>query len=1092
MLNIRLSNRFESLLDLLAAQARGHRGDAFVPMTVIVPSAAVQRAATLHLAKRLGVCTNVDFSYPANWIWRQIARAMPGVASASPFDPEVLVWRVYRAFGDAGFVAAHARLAAYLRRADDVMRFELAARSAALLEQYITYRPDWMPRWAAGQMAANAGDSPPLADEPWQAALWQRIARELSLADEHPALTMVRALQAGRDIGLPSSIHVIGLPALPPLYVGVLQQLGQWMDVHVYALNPCRVYWFEIVSRRHLAWLAARGQAELFEQGHRLLAGWGRQTQAFLASLLDFDGDAVVDDSGLEPNDGDRLLAVLQNSILDLEEPAPASIALAATDRSIEVHVCHSATRELEVLQDFLLGLFAAENAPAPADILVVTPDLQATAPLIQAVFGAAPAARRIPFTVTGLPEREANPYSRLLLDLLAFVRSRCGVTELFALLQHESVARRFALDDAAFDDIQAWMQAAGMHWALDGRHRSEFDVPATDKHSLDDGLQRLFLGYALPAAAHAPFLDLLPAAGAEGSASRALGALWAVVETLETLHEQAGHDRPGSEWCRLLQEALDALTSPSRDDLPDLLELRRSLHSLHDRMSAAGALDPVPLAVVHAALQDLLEEPLRGGVPSGTVTFASLAGLRGLPYKVICAIGLNDGAVPSSSAACEFDLMSLRPRAGDRLRRLDERNVFLDLVLAARESLYLSYVGRSVRDNSRMPPSILVSELLEFLVPALALDERAARVRLVVEHPLQPFSPVCFTAADARLRSFDQEYARALRLAAAATPVPLGAAAGDDEDDEEAAWDPRAPFFQRPLAPADDLWRDVPLERLLEFFRNPSRFLLRHRMSIELPRPQELLDDDEPLLAEFDQRAALAERLMPHAIAGLGADELKTLARAGVEYPGGALGERQIEAELALLQDYVARLRADTLDPALPPCRIEVPLEIDAATWRVHRDWAELRRSGIVLHRYDDTRVTDYLSGWLSHLLLCAGAPHGVAPVTRWHSRDGAYRLRAVDDARGVLAALVRLYVRGLQRPLHFFPKSARAFVTEGMNVAQAKWQPTARRPHAEGADAAYVLALRGVADPLDDEFIECARTVFGPLLEHLEDPRL
>ena len=153
MLNIRLSNRFESLLDLLAAQAREQRGDVFVPMTVVVPSAAVQRAATLHLAEQLGVCANVDFNYPATWIWRQIARAVPGIASESPFNPDVLVWRVYRALGDADFVAAHPRLAAYLERSDDVMRFELAARSASLLEQYITYRPDWMARWAAGQMA---------------------------------------------------------------------------------------------------------------------------------------------------------------------------------------------------------------------------------------------------------------------------------------------------------------------------------------------------------------------------------------------------------------------------------------------------------------------------------------------------------------------------------------------------------------------------------------------------------------------------------------------------------------------------------------------------------------------------------------------------------------------------------------------------------------------------------------------------------------------------------------------------------------------------------------------------------------------------
>jgi exodeoxyribonuclease V gamma subunit len=324
--------------------------------------------------------------------------------------------------------------------------------------------------------------------------------------------------------------------------------------------------------------------------------------------------------------------------------------------------------------------------------------------------------------------------------------------------------------------------------------------------------------------------------------------------------------------------------------------------------------------------------------------------------------------------------------------------------------------------------------------------------------------------------------------------PPALGAAAKDDDEDEEAAWDPRAPFFHHPLAPADESWRDVPLARLLEFFRNPSRFLLRHRMAIELPRPQELLDNDEPLLPEFDQRAALAERLMPHAMTGLAASDLKTLALAGVEYPGGALGERQIEAELALVQDYASRVQADMADPALPPQRIEVVLEVDGVSWRLHGDYADLRRQGLVRHRYDDTRVVDYLSGWLPHLLLCAGAPPGVMPMTRWHSRNGTYRFEAPAHPREALSALVRLYARGLQRPLHFFPRSAWEYLVEGEDLgkAQARWKVTSFRPYAEGADPAHVLTLRGVKDPLDDEFTECAKAVFGPLQACLRDPRL
>jgi exodeoxyribonuclease V gamma subunit len=201
-------------------------------------------------------------------------------------------------------------------------------------------------------------------------------------------------------------------------------------------------------------------------------------------------------------------------------------------------------------------------------------------------------------------------------------------------------------------------------------------------------------------------------------------------------------------------------------------------------------------LAVVRAALEQLLDDPARGGVPSGGITFSSMSSLHTLPFDVVCAIGLNDGAFPSTSRPSEFDLMAIAPERGDRQRREDERNLFLDLLLSARHSLYLSYTGRSVRDNSPLPPSVLVSELLEVAVPAMADDPGSAdslaqaRRRLVVEHPLQPFSLEAFTdGGDARLRGFNRELAEALRLAAQA-PVELPPSVAPAAEDERAEAD--------------------------------------------------------------------------------------------------------------------------------------------------------------------------------------------------------------------------------------------------------------------------------------------------------------
>lgn len=1145
MLHIHFSNRFERLADQLLARLDGPRADPFLAEQVIVPSTAVRRALTLRMADRHGICAQVEFSYLAQWLWRQIGRAAPEVAAESPFNPRALAWRVHAAFCDPTFVDVHPRLARYLTGADEVMRLDLAQRSASLLEQYVTYRPAWLQAWSRQQDAGlSHADAASGADEQWQAALWRRLTAEIGMEPQHPAQALFAALAQGsaaaaERLGLPAQAHVFALPATAPLHLGLLQGLGRWIELHVYVINPCREYWFELVDRKRLSHLAATGRDQGHEEGQRLLAAWGRQTQAHIDLLLgEAGGEQALDDADFAPHPGSSLLARLQNAILDLQELAPGSVPLADDDRSIEVHACHSLTRELEVLQDHLLGLFGADPGLRPCDVLVVTPDLDAAAPLVEAVFGTAPPARRLPFQITGRARSTVNAPARALLELLALAASRCTATALFGFLQQGLVARRFGLTEPMLAQVHAWMLESGIHWGLDAGHRGGFGVPASATHTLSDGLERLFLGHALPDQGPATSCGaLLPAGAAEGSQALALGAFWAFARALQTLRGRLALPHAPAAWAEILLAAVDDFTTEADDEIDDGRELRATVRELTRTMALGGGgvgdgvgegpdgAALLPLPVVRAALTQWLDDPARGGVPTGSITFSSMSSLRHLPYAVVCMVGLNDGSFPTAARAPEFDLIALHPQRGDRQRRDDERNLFLDLLLAARRSVYLSHTGRSVRDNTPLPPSVLVAELLDVLVPAIATGPDAiapARRRLVVEHPLQAFSLEAFDlAGDPRRRSHHEEFAQALRQSlggpaalggqglqgskwskgpqglaqAGSAAEDLGAEEPDAEEldeeagDEAAAADPLAPFFKAPLLPPGPEWREVRVEQLVEFLRNPCRHLLRRRLGIDLQREAEALQDDEPFVQGWPQRKALAERLMPALLAGAGRDEVRALAAAGTELPAGTLGRLQLERSLQALESLSERARAATTDEPLPPHQAEVAFELDGEVWRLSGAYADLRPAGWVRWRTDELRAADRLEAWVHHLLLAAcPAPQALGP-SRWLALDGTLTLQPVEAPRPLLQSLLLLYRRGLREPLHFFPKSSWVAVDEADKPRRAAetWQATARRPHGESADPAYRLALRGSADPIDAEFTRLAQEVFEPLRAHM-----
>jgi exodeoxyribonuclease V gamma subunit len=1145
MLTLHFANRYETLSALLTSALQPAGQDLFTPDEVIVPSAALRRQLTLQLAREQGVCTNLRFSYLAQWLWQQANRVVAATATGAPPAPaadadapwqaKLLAWRVYGVLADAGWVAGHPRLARYLAQADAVTRLDLAQRVAGLLDQYITYRPDWLATWAAGRLALPPG-STGAVDEAWQAALWRRLHADLQVSggsqaatpgvDPTAAHTLAAALaridagdttvHALRRAGLPAAAHVFCLPTIAPVYLALLQQLGRWMDLRIYALNPCEAYWFEVVDRRRLARLAAAGRDAHHEVGHRLLAAWGQQAQAQLAGLVDACGDAVIDDDHYTPHPAPTLLGALHNSILRLEDLAPGSVPLLPGDRSIEVHVGHSLTRELEVLHDTLLAMMAHPDPaqrPAPGEILVVTPDLDAAAPLIHGVFGTAPRERALPYTLTGQSVSQANAPARALLALLALAGSRCTASAVFGLLQQPVVARRFGLDDDDLDQVHRWLLQSGVHWGLDAEHRAGLGLPAVARHSLADGLDRLMLGYALPGQATGPFDHKLPAGAAEGTDALALGALWRFVEALRRLQAEVALPLPPTRWPLLLASLVERFLQPDASEQDDAAELRAALGTLAEQWQRSGLDQPLPLDVLRQALTQALDDPARGGVPTGRITFSSMSSLRGLPYRVVCAIGLNDGAFPSATRPAEFDLLAHQPRPGDRQRRTDERNLFLDLLLAARDRVHLSCTGRSVRDNAPLPPSVLVAELLDYLLPAIDATPAEARARLVVEHPLQAFDASLFDpATDPRQRSHHREYALALAGARPAPAVLTPTQQTDDEafaaesdqdadegadegaDDNSAANGALPPFFARPLAAQGPEARHLDLEQLQRFFRHPSRTLLQQRLGIRLRQPDEALDDDEPFLPGWRSRAELAQRLLPALAAGADDAMLMALAEAGTELPSGTLGRLALQAELPLLRGHAGALAALTAAPLLPTHAASLTFEVSGQAWRLDIALADLRPEGLVRHRYAEARVADYLGAWIAHLALCTCAPAGVAGRTRWLGRDATFGFKPCDDAPEQLQNLLALMAQGLCEPLYFFPKTAWAWASNGQSLgkASAAWHATARNPFAEQADAAHRLALRGLPDPLGDglpRFEAAAEAVLGPLLQHLDD---
>lgn len=629
---------------------------------------------------------------------------------------------------------------------------------------------------------------------------------------------------------------------------------------------------------------------------HPLLSAWGRQSRDYVRLLDAWDTHETqaarqwprIDLFDDTPAHTGTLLEQVQRSIRDLlplpEHPRHThpQQRIARSDQSIVFHSAHSLVRELEVLHNALLDALAppthdSHNAPPPLqprDIVVMLPDIAQAAAAIRAVFGQYERGdpRHIPFDIADLGPSATTPLSTALHWLLQLPQHRCRLSELCDLLDVPALAARLRLDPADAPQLRQWMTGCGIRWGLNAAQRASLDLDACGQpNTATFGLHRMLLGYATGTAqpnstgtdptSHSDsdaLHHIAPYDEIGGLDAGLAGILDALLTRLLRWWEDARHDAPPAIWAHRLRSLVNDLFTP-QDDTD-----RATLHALDDALTRwSDACDharfdsPVPLTVVHQTWQDSLRHTaLTQRFHAGGITFCTPIPMRAIPFGMVCLLGMNDGDYPRHSPRNGFDLMQQpgQYRPGDRARRDSDRQLMLDALLSARRTLYISWSGHNVRDNSEQPPSVLVSQLRDYLAagwrgedetddtpPAHTSATAAATSALLAArthtHPLQPFSRSYFEAGSPH-RTHATEWRAAHTRSTPNSP--------DNPDTTPPLFGP-PPFPSLPETTATSAPPALTTERLAAFLRHPARAYFQHRLGVLFETGDDTVQDDEP-----------------------------------------------------------------------------------------------------------------------------------------------------------------------------------------------------------------------------------------------------
>ncbi|MGI8864028.1 MAG: exodeoxyribonuclease V subunit gamma [Solirubrobacteraceae bacterium] len=1089
MLHVHRAERADALAAALAATLQTPLADPFAPEVVAVPTRGMERWLTQRMSTRLGategrddgICANVDFPFPGRLVGRALATATGLDPDSDPGVAERLVWTLLATVDECLTEPWLAELATHLGDPagphQETRRFATVRHIADLYDRYAVHRPHMVQGWARGDDATR-----------WQAELWRRLRGRIGTPS--PAERLHRATERLTEepglVDLPDRLAVFGLTRLPASYLQVLSALAQAREVHLFALHPSPRLWAQIAERAAETRPSPRRKEDstVSAATNRLLASWGqdsRELQLVLSAVQERqDHHHPIDERST------TLLERLQADIRHDRSPPGLPLPghpdvrprLDPEDRSLQIHACHGRARQVEVIRDAILHRLQQDPTLEPRDVIVMCPDIETVAPLIQAAFGAGRADtdddaqeeqrhKRLPDLRVRLADRslrQTNPVLGVISLLLELADERVTASQLLDLADREPVRRRFRFDDDDVTRMEEWVVDSGIRWGLDEAHREPFKLDVVEANTWRAGLDRILLGVAMTEEDQRMLGGVLPLDDVESGAIDLAGRLAEFVDRVHQVVDELSRPQTLEDWAASLAAAADALTATRDRDSWQRAELQRILDVVGtDAAPSQEQESPITLELsdVRALLADRLRgRPTRANFRTGHLTVCTLVPMRSVPHRIVCLLGLDDGEFPRKAPRDGDDLLLDDPYVGDRDPRAEDRQMLLDALLAATERLIITYTGNDEHTKLARPPAVPVAELLDVAERTVRSDTIDPREQVLVRHPLQPFDPRNFLAGaliPGESWSFDE--------------VALGGA--------RALTGPRRnrpPFLTDPLpAPSSEL---VELQDLVRFVEHPTRAFIRNRLGISVHESLDEVHDALPVELDGLQQWGVGQRLLDGLLGGA---ELQECVEA--ELARGSLPPAMLALPvLDRVKPIVVQIATEAARHGTGPSRsLDVNLRLsDGRTLAgtvagVHGD--TIRRVS-----YSRVRPKDRLAAWVRLLALSAARPERafesvvIGRARSKHAHAEVARLPPLHAnpeerrqvATALLTVLIDLYDRGMRELVPIACQASAAYAQaaeigeDAEAAAQAAWE-SAFRFDKEDREPEHLLAYGG-----------------------------
>ena len=805
-LKIYAGNQLEELARVFCEEIYSGNHSIFEQEKVVVQTKGMELFLRKYIARNTEIAANIETPFLNRFV-RDIMQAALDSAeykqfciSSEQFSPEVLKWRIFDELQTN--LEKYPEAEKYIK--DSSYCYQLSVKLAETFDRYIWYHNDMLEEWRQKKGTH------------WESQLYLALTEKTGPS---PDLFFSNVLTGSKKIRkelLSGHYSLFGIGSMPPILLNLCNALGKEVDVHLFYLNPSHEYWGEIISQK------SELKNDLPPLNNPFFANLGTWGREFFQNTLELM-DGTERDCFVSPLSKDKsVLHLVQEDIFNNEIRQQVEKEL-SSDRSISIHNCHSKRREVEILQDQLL-LAIKELKIRPEDIIVMAPDINAYAPIIEAVFSSGKL--KDSYNISDRSLVSLSNTAETLERIIKLHSARCTAEEIISIIDSLPVRENFSLDETGLKNIKEFIGKAKICWGENAETRIEFSQTAFNEFSWEEGLDRLLLGYASDAedSHETPWL---PAANIYGDKAEQLGVVCFIVKNLFKWRRFCKNEHSAAEWSSLLNEIIDTMYSKAYSFRKESDFLKRNISAWLKKAESAQFTAEFSVKVLLEEMASFLGglSDSRGYLSRG-ITFCSLVPMRSIPAKVIAVLGLAAKDFPRTEPNNGLNISTARKK-GERSRLLEDRYLFLETLLAARERLLLFYPGQGTNPKVSCTPSASLEDLMNYLKKYFSIEE--------TKHFRHAHDSGYFSSTNPNLFSFSEHYCSIAGNIQPPTP------------------DPEKTFSEDIPETSDEITYTI--NDLAYCLYNPFRTYLQHALEIRYKKLKEYSEaENEPLNVDFSQ----------------------------------------------------------------------------------------------------------------------------------------------------------------------------------------------------------------------------------------------